>query len=861
MNDSFEALRSIMQGADVPGLRQQDCSESSHRRLLGALRGLQSGARVGRADLSVLVRHVLRREQERQRVVTQSALVPRSSSWPDRELWSRTGFDVDEHSPEFFRVQPRPWEPTWMSYPEGVSPERPLFAEDYRRNYVAASGDPFLRVVDVVDYRSVGQRISVRSVLTSPPGSTLVINLPTGAGKSLCAQLPALLQSESHGVTVVVMPTTALCLDQESAIRRLIQHPTAYYGGSTTEQRDRNAQIRGRVASGTQRIVFTSPESLVGALSHSVYKAARAGLLRFLVIDEAHMLDQWGDEFRSAFQEVAGLRVDLLRNCAPPAFRTLLLTATLTEPCLDTITTLFARPGPFSVVSAVQLRPEPAYWRSLCAGDAEKDARILDAVHHLPRPMLLYVTRIRDANTWISRIRAAGFARCSVVTGSTPDSERLQALDDWRADRVDVIVATSAFGLGVDKDDVRAVVHACVPENVDRYYQEVGRGGRDGKASMSLVLYTGDDLRVAEGMNRKKLISIQRGRERWCSMFQHKHTTPTVGRYRVPVDVQPSYELDDIDMVNDYNVAWNIRTLTLMARARMIELDADPPPGLSLADGLDPDTHLHDFDEAMAAYRSTRVVRVLRQDHQSEEAWLGGAEAERQRASHFARRSLALMREVLDARRCVADVLSGVYSIGTEGPGGNLRVWVAPACGGCHHCRNIGTAPFASPLPQPPIPWDGVRDIAPVLAQQMGPEGVLGVFYEAPHKRREERTFGEALAWFAAQGILNFLVPVPLSHIARSALEKVGVVFLSDQLDPLANLELPRAPTLIVHPPGQPVPADLYLHRPAGGGRRPARVLFVPADAMDPERDGVRLRERFRYPSLLMEELRARYSI
>jgi ATP-dependent DNA helicase RecQ len=862
MKDTFEALRAILHGASVTTLRPEECADASHRRLAGVLHAVAGGSSVGQTDLVALVRHVLRREQERQGGAAQSALVQHTPPWPTRESWERAGFDVELHSTGFVRVQARPWQPAWLPGAERVPPEQAAFAEDVRRNYAEVPGDPFLDVAGKVRYRSSGQRASVRAVLTTPPGATLVVNLPTGAGKSLCAHLPALLGSASHGVTIVVMPTTALCIDQENALRALVPHPTAHYGGSSAEQRDRNAEIRKRIGNGTQRIVFTSPESLVGTLSHAVYKAARAGLLRFLVIDEAHMIEQWGDEFRSAFQEVAGMRIDLLRNCTPQLFQTILLTATLTESCLDTLETLFARPGPFSVVSAVQLRPEPAYWHARCATDAEKQAHVLEAVHHLPRPLILYVTRIRDANAWFERIRAAGYTRCDVVTGETPDEQRRKVLERWREGRTDIVVATSAFGLGVDKEDVRAVIHACVPENIDRYYQEVGRGGRDGRASISLVIYTHDDLKVAKDLNAKKIIGIDRGRERWCSMFRRKETTATVGRYRLRVDVAPSFELGDIDMVNDYNVAWNVRTLTLMARARMLELDADPPPSLSITEGADPDHQREAFEAAITTYRSTRVVRVLQQGHELEETWVAVAEPERQRARHFAQRSLELMRAVLEAQRCVADVLAEVYAVGSAHRDASREIHVARACGGCPHCRASGMPASASPLPLPPPPWPARGGVGASLRAQMGPERVLGIFYEPPGKRRELRMLGNVLAWFANQGIRNFVVPPPYFDLAWEALAPLRlVVFLSENLDPRGALEMPRAPVLILHPPAVPLPRDMYVHRPAPGSERSPRVLLLPASATDPERDGVPAGDRFRYSNLRFEEFCARYSI
>jgi hypothetical protein len=152
----------------------------------------------------------------------------------------------------------------------------------------------------------------------------------------------------------------------------------------------------------------------------------------------------------------------------------------------------------------------------------------------------------------------------------------------WQADEIDLVVATSAFGLGVDKADVRAVIHACLPEHVDRYYQEVGRGGRDGRACVSLLLPAPDDFETARRLNRKTLISTEednenKGFERWKAMYARREELGD-GRDRVPLTAVPEYGFGQFEN-NAANVAWNLRTLALLARAGVIELDAQPPPG------------------------------------------------------------------------------------------------------------------------------------------------------------------------------------------------------------------------------------------------------------------------------------------
>src|SRR5262249_16233221 len=142
-------------------------------------------------------------------------------------------------------------------------------------------------------------------------------------------------------------------------------------------------------------------------------------------------------------------------------FVTVLMSATLIASTLALLRLLFGEPGPFRVYSSVRLRPEPAWW-SKHAG-FEKQARVLEAIRSLPRPLILYLNRPKQAEEWLRILRDNGFYRASAIVGSTPNDQRLKILGDWRDDKLDIIVGNSAFGLGVDKADVRAVIHAAIP--------------------------------------------------------------------------------------------------------------------------------------------------------------------------------------------------------------------------------------------------------------------------------------------------------------------------------------------------------------------------------------------------------------
>ena len=162
-----------------------------------------------------------------------------------------------------------------------------------------------------------------------------------------------------------------------------------------------------------------SPESLLTSLAPSLYAAAAAGHLRYFVIDEAHIVTSWGVEFRPEFQALSGFRRDLLRVATAArqsGFRTILMSATITEDALDTLIALFGEPGPVEYVASVFVRPEPEYWVHACESADERLNLVVDAARHLPRPAVIYVSRPEDASLVADHLRADGNMRIAVVT-------------------------------------------------------------------------------------------------------------------------------------------------------------------------------------------------------------------------------------------------------------------------------------------------------------------------------------------------------------------------------------------------------------------------------------------------------------
>lgn len=832
MADSFQEFRDILQTGNLPADTSQ-FSEACQRRLLDALAAVGTADAPGKGDIAALVRHVLRREDELQGGMPQTIKVRRTSPFPNREIWLQSGINILREGSDYYLISADPWQPNWLDFSERYPPDKPLFKEENRRNYEPVAGDPFLELVDLKKYRSVGQREAIRAVLTAPECATLVINLPTGSGKSLCAQLPALLRSQTGGVSVIVVPTTALVIDQERALKRFVNHPTAYYGDESEAGQQRRKEIRDRIRNGTQRIVFTSPESLMSSLAPSLYEAARLNRLRYFIIDEAHIVEQWGDEFRPAFQELPGLRRDLLRLTS---FTTLLLTATLTESCLDTLETLFGKPGPFQVISAVQLRPEPSYWFAWCESEEVRKERLIEAVYHLPRPLIVYATKRQNVRRWEQDLLRAGFQRCAIMTGDSSAAERSQLIKDLRERRVDIVVATSAFGLGVDQSDVRAVIHACIPETIDRFYQEVGRGGRDGKAAISLTLHTTEDLKIAKYLNENSAITIERGLQRWQSMFLKK-TILAEGRFRVPVNIPPSFQLADIDMNSEQNQAWNIRTLTLMSRAGLIEIDSDRPPLIQNFESKDA------YQKAWKLHRKSRFIRILDESHLKAETWESKVEPIRQHRQNWSYKNLELMREALRPKRCISEILAEAYTIRDRViPEPRKMVRISPACGGCPVCRKKGGSRFSGIMPAPSPVWPKPNFcVGEELERLLAGDKLMLILYESMEDKNWKVKTPKLFQLLRDQGIRNLVVTHEFhsTFIKEPNLISDPFLFVFEKYQPIL---MPRIPTLIFHPPRKAIP-DNYLSQNRTSDA--PLIIVLPLDTRDPSRNDRKLIDIF----------------
>ena len=658
--------------------------------------------RLLQGDLPPLLRHYLLRSSARAGEKTHLK-VPALPNWPTRDCWREHGINAIHSSGDAFLISASAWQPEWLgSSDDGMFAD--AFTDKLVRQETRCAADPFVQNASgFTTYSSPGQREAVRAAFLMPEGDTLIVNLPTGSGKSLVGQAPALVQREDGQITVFVVPTVALALDQERAMQALFtkKDPTrqpwrlAWYGGLSKEDR---AGIRQCLRNGTQRILFTSPEALTTSLLGAVSDAAANGMLKYFVIDEAHLVTQWGDAFRPSFQVLAGLRSSLLR-LAPRGFRTLLLSATFTEETVEILANLFGPPERVQMVSAVHLRPEPQYWFYKAESTQQKEMRVLEALRHAPRPFILYVTERKEVARWGQVLTGNGLQRIARFDGGTPDKERQRIITDWAANRLDGIVATSAFGVGLDKNDVRTIIHATIPETLDRYYQEVGRGGRDGKPSVSLLVFDDSDWELPKRLATPTIISNELGFGRWESMWRSRRPTSDDNLWGVNMESVR----EGLPGSSDENVKWNLRTLILMARAGLLALEIE-------ANRLDQDVETGEDASSILSAMANIRVRLRNHGHLDRSIWEKAVVASRHRTLESASRNLALMLELLpnslqsaqQIGREVGETLGILYRITSE----PWSVQVSRVCGGCPRDRfQVGrqtgyAAPVVVPIPR-----------------------------------------------------------------------------------------------------------------------------------------------------------------
>lgn len=330
-----------------------------------------------------------------------------------------------------------------------------------------------------------GQKDVISSVLS---GHNTVAVLPTGTGKSLCYQLPAYIMT---GTVVIVSPLLSLMQDQVEQIR--IRGEKRVVALNSFLNREEKMEILNHLEH--YKFIFISPEMLN---IDGIQKRLQRLEISLFVVDEAHCISQWGYDFRPDYMKLGVIR-EALGNPL-----TLALTATATRNVVKDMVDSLKLEEWKEFIHSVD-RPNISMKVEELEDLDEKDNRLIELVSHLQGPGIIYFSSKKKAEATVMRLKALGMSNCMAYHGGMNQESRILVQQQFVYGQLDVICATSAFGMGINKENIRYIIHYHMPLQLESYLQEIGRAGRDGKRSVAILLYTRGDEKLLHHLIESEL--------------------------------------------------------------------------------------------------------------------------------------------------------------------------------------------------------------------------------------------------------------------------------------------------------------------------------------------------------------------
>lgn len=441
-----------------------------------------------------------------------------------------------------------------------------------KKSYELSTDPLIFSITGFPKFKSMAQKIAVYGALNTPEGYTTLVSLPTGGGKSLITQI---FSYQKEGLTIIIVPTVSLAIDQVRVAKEIIHSDSVeneifYYSSGVNI-----TPILKAIKMKSARMLFISPEALINNLSFSdiIKDANLTRYLKNIIIDEAHIVVDWGASFRIDYQCLESWRKSLLMT--NPSIRTILLSATFERRSIEILKDFFSHDEKWIEIRCDSLRHEPRYILVKAKSQHDKDIKMLELVHKLPHPMIIYVARPDDAERIKKTLQSNGFKNARTFTGLTPSSKRKELIDAWVDDQFEIMIATSAFGIGVDKSDVRTVLHMYIPQNPSAYYQELGRGGRDKIPCLSVMCIHQKDTNVSFQRVSKRVMTTEKIIGRWDSMYNNNQSIRINNFINIDTSIKPNYNIIDAfddSPTSDADMNWNIYILLLLRRYNLIRI-------------------------------------------------------------------------------------------------------------------------------------------------------------------------------------------------------------------------------------------------------------------------------------------------